>query len=298
MSDALSSLTSTISSVSTAFRGVNQAARGIGRLAADLSSFEGGTAGKYGQIGPGLGPWADGLQPGSWRGMGFATTADELRRGRRVVVHEYPFGDQVWVEDLGRGTRTFGFQAFIVGDDVYDELTDWIEAAETAGPAELIHPALGSVTAALVDFSSRTRADLGRVVELQLGFIETLKDPPVPETAGNTGSAAAQAGEDGKKSFFEDLVDDVKSGYAWAAKGVKTVEKYGKYAMRLAGDAGLVVHAVTGVTGAFGRYSKGSRGRGLQAVTGSVSQAIGTVNAARSAVNSAARAANSIAALL
>ena len=45
----------------------------------------------------------DSLQPASWRGMGFAVTGGRVRAGRRKALHEYPFRDGVWVEDMGSG---------------------------------------------------------------------------------------------------------------------------------------------------------------------------------------------------
>ena len=45
--------------------------------------------------------FSDTLLPASWRGVPFHGLSGELRFGRRPVVHEYPFRDSVWVEDLG-----------------------------------------------------------------------------------------------------------------------------------------------------------------------------------------------------
>ena len=67
-------------------------------LLVEIGHLVGGVAG-------GLGPWVDALQPASWRGAPFAVRTSQIRRGRRIAVHEHPFRDDVWAGDLGRGTR-------------------------------------------------------------------------------------------------------------------------------------------------------------------------------------------------
>ncbi|MBV8749430.1 MAG: DNA circularization N-terminal domain-containing protein [Candidatus Eremiobacteraeota bacterium] len=64
----------------------------------EIGHLTGGVAG-------GLGPWADAPQRAWWRGVPFAVRASQIRRGRRIVVHEHPFRDDVWVGDLGRFSR-------------------------------------------------------------------------------------------------------------------------------------------------------------------------------------------------
>jgi prophage DNA circulation protein len=130
----------------------------------------------------GLGPWAANLQQASWRGQPFVVKSSTVRRGRRVAVHEYPFRDVVWVEDLGRGTRTIGFTGFLIGDDVYSQRSAMLAAAETAGPGTLVHPSLGMLQASLTDFSAGERAELGRVVEIEFSFIQTGQDQPLYPT--------------------------------------------------------------------------------------------------------------------
>jgi prophage DNA circulation protein len=108
--------------------------------------------------------WQDSLQPASWRGISFGVLDSEIRRGRRVAVHEYPYRDIVWVEDLGRATRRYGFRGFYVGDDCYQVEQEMLAAAEVSGAGNLVHPSLGSLTVNLIEFSSGQRRELGRVV--------------------------------------------------------------------------------------------------------------------------------------
>jgi prophage DNA circulation protein len=185
-------------------------ANGIGQLANGLSSVLGATS--YLGPAPGLGPWAATLQVASWRGLPFAVRSSIIRRGRRIAVHEYPFRDEVWVEDLGRGVRSVSFSAFLIGDDVFAQRDAMAMAAETAGPGTLVHPSLGALTATLTDFSAGERADLGRVVEIEFSFIQSGQDQPVfPSTVISTQSVVMSAASSSIQAAAADFVSDVTS---------------------------------------------------------------------------------------
>ena len=150
--------------------------------------------------------WSDNLQPASWRGIPFFVTSTSVRRGRRTVVHEYPYRDVVWVEDLGRGRRDLTFTAFLIGDDVLAQQQRMLDACEISGPGDLVHPALGKRKAALVaqpEFSERQEA--GRYIEISFSFTETEAAPSYPNgkaaTQASTKSATALAGADTADDF-------------------------------------------------------------------------------------------------
>ncbi len=138
--------------------------------------------------------WSDDLQPASWRGLPFFVTGTVVRRGRRTVVHEYPYRDVVWVEDIGRGRRDLTFTAFILGDDVLAQQKAMLDACEKPGPGDLVHPALGKRTAALTappEFSERQEA--GRFIEISFAFVETADAPAYPDGATATQDATTSA---------------------------------------------------------------------------------------------------------
>ena len=143
--------------------------------------------------------WSDNLQTASWRGISFGVSATSVRRGRRLSVHEYPFKDGVWVEDLGRAKRELAFTAWLVGDDVIEQQARMIAACESKGSGDLIHPSLGRLTCALAGFEIGLRSDLGRVCEVTFSFIET-SDPIYPDgktsTRDTLRSLVAIAGKD------------------------------------------------------------------------------------------------------
>lgn len=124
-------------------------------------------------------PYFSELQPASWRGVPFATRGGTTKVGRRVAVHEYPFRDDVWVEDLGRAGRRLSLTGFLVqdaaygGGDVIAQRAAMIAACETPdqGDGELVHPSLGRLTVSLLDFDCEESTEHGRSFELCFTFI-------------------------------------------------------------------------------------------------------------------------------
>ncbi|MES2614576.1 MAG: DNA circularization N-terminal domain-containing protein, partial [Bdellovibrionota bacterium] len=45
--------------------------------------------------------WKDNLQQASFREVKFLVKSHSVNLGRRVVSHEFPFGDKPFTEDLG-----------------------------------------------------------------------------------------------------------------------------------------------------------------------------------------------------
>lgn len=238
-----------------------------------------------------LGPWAWGLQPASWRGVHFAVRSSVIRRGRRVVVHEYPFRDDVWVEDLGRGTRLVSFSGFLLGDDVFAQRDRMAAAAEEPGSGALVHPSLGTLQASLVEFSAGERLDLGRVVELEFSFIQSPPKAVFPTSALSTGLqvgiAALQAGLATAQDYISAVtgaIAGIHAGLTFASNLFATVKGIVIGFISLATAAslgsGAAANAVRGLPGNYGRYGSGP----AQPATATVSSILAAVCVAREAV--------------
>ncbi len=87
--------------------------------------------------------WKEKLQDASFRGVPFLVDTAELTGGRRTAVHEFPGKDINFIEDIGRSTREFSIEAFVLGDDYQDARDLLLEAVEKKGEGELIHPYYG-----------------------------------------------------------------------------------------------------------------------------------------------------------
>lgn len=126
--------------------------------------------------------WQAHLRPASFRGVPFAVVEGEGVFGRRLAVHEYPYRDSVWVEDMGRDVRKIALRGFLVqgsqgyqAGDVLSQRQALIAACETAGAGTLIHPTLGELTVSVPEGGLRIGEglDSGRSFEFSLTLIES-----------------------------------------------------------------------------------------------------------------------------
>src|SRR5450830_396867 len=130
----------------------------VTRIGADLG---------LGGVGGSGAMWMDQLRSASYRGVPFGMLGGEGQFGRRNVVHEYPFRDTVWVEDLGRAARRINVTGFLVGDDCIAQRDRMISVCEQDGDAILIHPTYGEMTVSLLGSLTVTeRWDKGRMFEI------------------------------------------------------------------------------------------------------------------------------------
>ncbi|MFJ5162219.1 DNA circularization N-terminal domain-containing protein [Pantoea sp. NPDC088449] len=95
--------------------------------------------------------WIDNLRDASLRGVPFKVDEDEATFGRRMQVHEYPNQDKPCAEDIGRATRRFIVQAYLAGDDYFEQRNNLIEAVEKPESCKLVHPFYGEKTVTVTD---------------------------------------------------------------------------------------------------------------------------------------------------
>lgn len=150
--------------------------------------------------------WIDNLQDASLRGVPFKVDEDEATFGRRVQVHEYPNRDKPWAEDMGRATRRFSVQAYLIGDDYFEQRNKLIEAVEKPGSCTLVHPFYGEMTVTVTDEVrvSHTK-DEGRMCRVSFSFIESgeLSFPKAGIATGAKLTGAAALMDDFLSSAFE-----------------------------------------------------------------------------------------------
>lgn len=150
----------------------------------------------------------------------------ELEAGRRAQLHEYPKRDKSFNEDLGRATRAFTVQAFVVGEDYVERATRLVAAFEEAGPGTLVHPWMGSMRVS-VSGVARFTFDKGLgVARAQLSFVEDgeLSFPTASTSTQAQSRLAAQNLEDATagsfaKTFAVDGLPDFVSDSASAQLG-------------------------------------------------------------------------------
>jgi len=151
--------------------------------------------------------WRDRLQPASFRNVPFSVRSADSEIGRRTVLHEYPQRNEPGSEDMGRRTRRFSVEALVVGQDYFTARDKLIEALETAGPGELVHPFYGRRQVVL-DGPVRVSESFeeGGLARFSLDFVESGKTAQLivqADTQSRIESAAVAARTASVASFAE-----------------------------------------------------------------------------------------------
>ncbi|MEF2145119.1 MAG: DNA circularization N-terminal domain-containing protein [Desulfovibrionaceae bacterium] len=145
----------------------------------------------------------------SFRGVPFFVESADLSGGRRSVVHEFPQRDDPFVEDLGRKPREIGFEAFVLGPDHAEQRDRLLDALESSGPGQLVHPFHGSVRVACTGFRLREgKASLGMAV-FSLSFVRS-GEPGSPSSEADTVSMVGAAADNAVQvsgSALDSLLD-------------------------------------------------------------------------------------------
>ena len=162
--------------------------------------------------------WARRLRPASFRGVPFKVKSHTYGTGRKVVEHDIPGNDSQYSEDMGRKTRSFQINGYIIDDDVFRLRDNLIDACEKEGAGELVHPYLGTKNVQCVDFSFTEDTTEGRIVLFTITFKEA-----------------------GSAKFPSSIFDDVASFFDAANNAVDQVNAAFEAAYTIAGFPGYVL---------------------------------------------------------
>lgn len=139
--------------------------------------------------------WKRNLRQASFRGVPFFYNQAQQSGGRRAVVHEFPFRDEPYSEDLGRKRRGFPIEAYVLGEDYFAARDALITALEAAGAGELIHPFRGSQNVIVQDYTLTETSQEGRIARFQIQFVEA-GAPAFPFASSDSRQGALDAAED------------------------------------------------------------------------------------------------------
>ena len=165
--------------------------------------------------------WRQSLRPASFRGVPFFTKNAESQQGRRTAVHEYPFRDVPYVEDMGLKGRSFSLEAYVLGADYMRARDALIWALEQPGAGTLVHPYRGTLNVALTAPARISEsADEGGMARFTLTFTETGDNvqpsvrPDTPALVSNAADAAnvARSADFASKFSITGVADFVASG--------------------------------------------------------------------------------------
>lgn len=232
--------------------------------------------------------WQGQIRACSFRGVPFAIVMEEGSHGRRQAVHEYPYRDTAWIEDLGRGTRRFVLRGFIIqnsqvygGGDVITQRQSLIAACEEKGSGTLIHPTLGELTVSVPENGLRITGsmDSGRVFEFTLMVIESgLKVFAVTNstTSGDSvGTNYLKLASTAVASTLARIKGEIR-GVTQAINTIKgTVTFWTNMVDNTISEVTNVSNVLKSTFGnsRYGRYSKGDVGGNSSAISGNTSTA-------------------------
>lgn len=150
--------------------------------------------------------WRSRMAPARFRGVSFHVDTAERSGGRRTVVHEYPFRDAPFVDDLGKKRGAYPVEGHVIGSDYLEKRDALITALETEGSGELVHPYYGTVRVICSGFSVRESTEQGGVAHFSITFDATTADSPFPASFPDPTAkllASAQLADLGFTSEFE-----------------------------------------------------------------------------------------------
>jgi prophage DNA circulation protein len=253
-------------------------------LSDELSKLLGGSGDSW--------KWSEHLHSASFRGVPFAVLAGEGNYGRRQAVHEYPYRDTAWIEDIGRSTRKLTLHGFIVqssllytAPDVMTQRNSLVAACETANAGTLIHPTLGELTVSIPDGGLKISESIaGRVFEFSLTVIESgLKVFAITSSAGaastvNTSWLSIAAKTAAK--FISEVSGDLRT----VTQAIKTVKSTAAFwineVTNVADEATNLLDTVKSTFGStsYGRYNDGAVGGSVSGTDGSVNNTSDTTD--------------------
>ncbi|OWY40073.1 hypothetical protein CEK28_04880 [Xenophilus sp. AP218F] len=166
-------------------------------------------------------------QLASFKRVSFRVRDAGAEVGRRSVLHEYPYRDDPYGEDLGRAARGFSLTAIFLGEDAESELQMLIDALEAPGPGTLDHPWRGRH---LVQLEGKARIRypqaMGGLIEVDLTFVEAgqnLEPDASDDTDAQLEAAADDAQQAAEGAFADDWLGEIAGLAEEAAAMVEEV---------------------------------------------------------------------------
>ncbi|MBG4226022.1 DNA circularization N-terminal domain-containing protein [Pseudomonas aeruginosa] len=122
--------------------------------------------------------WSDTLLDGSFRGVPLHVRSESLGGKRNLAEHGVPYRDGDDIEDMGRSGRRYSMKLVCWGDTYERHLQRILEALDTLGPGELVHPVYGSRTVVVESWNVSHEADHIDRAEIDVEFVESTPSEP------------------------------------------------------------------------------------------------------------------------
>lgn len=117
--------------------------------------------------------WRDRLTKASFQDTEFLTEDFSISGGWRVAVHEYPFQDSPYPENMGPKAEEFSVNAYFIGQN-YDQQAEAFHGLLISQPeGELNHPLLGVANVHLLTWQRSETTAEGGICRYQLKFVRS-----------------------------------------------------------------------------------------------------------------------------
>lgn len=170
------------------------------------------------------GQWEN-VRDASFRGVPFCLVDGEGSSGRRAIPRAYPKKEVGWTEDNGAVLGQQQIKAKVVGKNYLDQLNALLDALNTPGPGELVHPWFGMQTVQVGKVSHHLSNEESDVAHVSFEVFEA-GERLFPSATDNTGenvltgidavSAALESGDwfgalDGLGDMVDTFLGDLES---------------------------------------------------------------------------------------
>lgn len=199
----------------------------------------------------------------SFRGVPFVVLGSGGQAGRKQAVHDYPYRDGVWTEDLGRRARMYHVRGFVCGPEYMAQRDLLINAAEAADSGLLVHPTLGILRVTLSNFSWMEPDGIMGRIDVDFDFLEqknylsTIIQTSLDAAIGASALAAQMVGS---TTYSGAVTSSLSVGSPVISAAQSVVGGWGSLASSAIRSPRVNSAAIATLPGNNGRYAAGNAG--------------------------------------
>ncbi|MCP1242911.1 hypothetical protein GOB86_09405 [Acetobacter lambici] len=197
----------------------------------------------------------------SFRAVPFAVLGSGGETGRKQAVHQYPYRDGVYVEDLGKRGRVYHIHGFVTGATAAAQRDLLVMAAETAGPGLLIHPTIGVIKAACMNFAWGEPDGITGRIDVSFDFLEQqdLLGSTIKIALDAAAAAAALVAQAvSASSYAKTATAALAVGQPVVAAAQAVATGWGRVANQAVRSPRAMASAISILPGNNGRYTSGN----------------------------------------
>lgn len=244
------------------------------------------------------------ISKATYGGIPFAVNSARTSSGRKYAIHEYPFREDGWLEDIGKKLSRLSISGFLVENSVIygggsvksqrDSL-DIMCLAQNAPPRTLVHPTYGTLPNMLcVDLvfdETLSTTEIGVTFTFMKAGLRQY--PAVTTSTGDMCKVNAKlTGLAALLNFVKSTASSIAAGAAIVQQAISTAVGWYQFAVTAVNDVKSIIGSVSTLSGNFGRLFGGAN----NGYAGANVQALPSVTATDLLANATAARASVVAA--